>query len=77
MSLNLTKRQLELITEVLSHYPEIEEVMVFGSRAEGTNSDTSDVDLAVKASQSSVITIAKLKGELEETNIPFFFDVVD
>lgn len=55
------------INEVLSEYP-IKKVDLFGSYAEGTNHERSDVDLLVEFMTSSVslLTLNKLKYRLEE-----------
>lgn len=37
------------LTEIVSSYPEIQSVLLFGSRAHGDYHDLSDIDLAVKA----------------------------
>nr|WP_255726867.1 nucleotidyltransferase domain-containing protein [Sporosarcina sp. ACRSM] len=37
------------LIEIVSSYPEIQSVLLFGSRAHGDYNDFSDIDLAVKA----------------------------
>lgn len=45
----------------------ITKVVLFGSRANGTNTDESDVDLIIEFSKNvSLITLSQLKYELEE-----------
>ena len=37
----------EIVEEISKKYPEIEKVVLFGSRARGDNSSRSDIDLAI------------------------------
>jgi predicted nucleotidyltransferase len=46
----LVASELELVLSVLRQHPEIESAILFGSRAKGTHSDRSDVDLALAGS---------------------------
>ena len=43
----LVASELELVLSVLRQHQEIESATLFGSRAKGTHSDRSDVDLAL------------------------------
>ncbi len=73
--LGLLKGDLEIITTIIRSMPGITKVVVFGSRAKGTQMPGSDVDLAVWCS-SSDHAIA-LSGKLnDETLLPYIFDVI-
>ena len=77
MHYGLTEAQLQTIIAYLSCYPEIEEAVLFGSRALGSYKKASDVDIAIKGPQVTIFTAAALKSKLEdETVIPYFFDIV-
>ncbi len=77
MNHGLTKRDFEYIKEALKKAPEIEEAIVFGSRAKGNHKRGSDVDLAIKGKHINVSIVAKLSFELnEELPLPYYFDVV-
>lgn len=57
---------------------EVEEVVLFGSRAKGTHDRGSDVDLAIKGRGINRDTVFRLSDELnEERPLPYFFDIVD
>ena len=47
----LNQKQLQLITETIVSFPEIEKVFIFGSRAIDTNRPCSDIDLALSGQQ--------------------------
>ncbi|MBQ9118475.1 MAG: nucleotidyltransferase domain-containing protein [Lachnospiraceae bacterium] len=58
----IRKKTLEIVDE----YP-IKSIVLFGSRAEGTNREDSDVDLIVEFSTSvTLLTLARLRIRLEE-----------
>ena len=61
-----------------SHLPSGVEVWVFGSRANWTTTDSSDLDLAVAGpAKLDYQVIADLEIAFEESNLPYSIDVVD
>ena len=68
--------ELALVLSVLRQHPEIESAILFGSRAKGTHSDRSDVDLALAGSLGALGAEA-IAAELEELPLPYRFDVHD
>ena len=75
--LGLSETELSTLREVFTRFDAIEEVILFGSRTRGTHKKASDVDLAIKGTNIDLDTLAKLTYTLEEeTNLPYFFDVV-
>ncbi len=52
-------------------------VYLFGSRARGTHTTTSDIDLAVASSENLGNKLSLLREALESSTIPLFVDVVD
>ena len=77
MRFGLTKRDTDLIIETLATFEEIEEAVIFGSRAMGHAKRGSDVDLALKGKRLDSPTIARVKFVLdEELPLPYFFDGV-
>lgn len=75
--IGLSDSELQTLRDIFARFPDIEEVILFGSRARGTHRPSSDVDLALKGKDLSIDTLAKLRYILEEeTNLPYFFDIV-
>lgn len=75
--IGLSEAELQTLRAVFARFPQIEEVILFGSRASGTHRPSSDIDLAIKGKDITLDTLAKLRFVLEEeTNLPYFFDVV-
>ena len=74
----LLERDLKFILEAISGYPEIEEVIIFGSRAMGNYKKGSDIDLALKGEKVDQRVVRRLSDELEEEYpLPYFFDIVN
>jgi len=71
------QKDWEDMIRVFRSFPELEKVILFGSRALNTFKPGSDVDIALVPSEASPHLAAAVKGALEETQLPYFFDVVD
>ena len=77
MKYGLSDEQINEIVNVLASYNEVEEAILFGSRAMDTYKEASDIDIALKGKKVDGSLALKVKFDLdEETNLPFFFDVV-
>ncbi|MDO9167714.1 MAG: nucleotidyltransferase domain-containing protein [Methylobacter sp.] len=77
MDTGLTEADINRIRTTIEQFPEIEEAVIFGSRAKGTYKKASDVDLAIKGRAVTSETIKRLNFLLnEELPLPYFFDVV-
>jgi predicted nucleotidyltransferase len=78
MSYGLQQRDINSIIKASEELPEIEEVVLFGSRAIGNFKKASDIDLAIKGIAVNDITVKRLSARLnEELPLPYFFDVVN
>ena len=65
------------ITDAISQFDEISEVLLFGSQAKGNYKIESDVDLAIKGDRVTPTTVLELSDCLnEEKPLPYFFDVI-
>ena len=61
---------------IFKKYSEIEEVILFGSRAKQAFKKASDVDIAIKGDNVTHDTILHLQNDFEDSYIPYFFDVL-
>ena len=66
-------RELALLVHVFRSHPAIKEVKVFGSRAKGTNSPHSDVDLALLGDLNAMQAEA-VAAALDELPRPYHYD---
>jgi type I restriction enzyme S subunit len=77
MKYGLTEKQLNEIREIIASYQEVEQAILFGSRAIDTFKEASDVDIAIIGDKCDLLLSAKIKDHLEdETYLPFFFDII-
>ena len=77
MRYGLPDEHIKIILDYIARYSEIEEAVLFGSRALGTYKPGSDVDIALKGNKVDSFLAAHLKSEIEEeTTLPYFFDFV-
>ena len=70
----LKASELELVRSLLRQHHEVESATLFGSRAMGTHTPRSDVDLALAGSLGALDAEA-IAAELEELPLPYRFDV--
>lgn len=74
----LTPDDFIQIIRVLEKFPEVQEAIIFGSRAKGNYKPGSDVDIALKGRHLKRETITDIAIELnEETTMPYRFDVLN
>jgi predicted nucleotidyltransferase len=71
----LTPAEVALLETVFRCHPEITRVEIFGSRAKGTHTSRSDIDLAIWG-RVSALRAEAIADELEELPLPYRFDVL-
>lgn len=77
MSHGLEKRDIDHIISALRQTPEVEQALIFGSRAKGNPKTASDIDLALKGPNITSQTLTTLRDLLdEELPLPYFFDIL-
>ncbi|PAD92316.1 nucleotidyltransferase family protein [Shouchella clausii] len=73
----IEKKSLALIKEVLREVKEIDNVLIFGSRAMGQEKRGSDIDLALIGKNLSTKQVTRISSILhQELPIPYFVDVL-
>lgn len=76
MSFGLSDDVIEKMQQVFAQFPNIEEVVVFGSRAKGNYKEGSDIDLALKGTSLNLKTLQSLELKLDELYLPYKIDMV-
>jgi predicted nucleotidyltransferase len=71
----LTNETVAQIHEVLAHHPEVEKVVLYGSRAKGNFKPGSDVDLTVSGTGVTSKILSQIQDELEDGLLPYTFDI--
>lgn len=75
MQYGLSQLQFDQIINVFSNYKEIEEVILYGSRAKGTQTPYSDIDLTILGNNINFSLQQKIEIELDDLLLPYKFDV--
>ncbi len=65
---------LDMVLTVLRHHPTVKRATLFGSRAKGTHSDRSDVDLVVEGDVDP-LRAESIASELDALPLPYRFEV--
>ncbi len=63
------------INQVFSHYPAVEKVLIYGSRAKGNYRNGSDIDLTLQGNNLSLFILNKISLELDDLLLPYTFDL--
>lgn len=71
----LKKTTIERIHNVFLHYPEIEKVLLYGSRAMGTYRQGSDIDLTLFGDKLTYAQLSQIETELDELMLPYSIDI--
>lgn len=71
----LSKEDIARITEVFEKYKQLDEVLIYGSRAMGTYKPASDIDLTLKGSNIDLNIQQQIEFDLDDLLLPYKFDV--
>ncbi|MBO1362222.1 nucleotidyltransferase domain-containing protein [Prevotella sp. A2931] len=75
MRFGLDDKYFNELTAILRAIPEIEEAVIYGSRARGDYRNVSDIDLSLRGTRLENKHVVRLKSLLYESRIPYFFDI--
>lgn len=75
MQFGLKEHTIEKIKQVFIKYPQIEKVVIYGSRAKGNYKTGSDIDLTIKGKEINLSLLNKLENELDDLFLPYTFDI--
>jgi predicted nucleotidyltransferase len=66
---------LEILTSIFSNYNQVEEVVLYGSRAKGNFSDRSDVDMVICNSNINRHILGSILTDINNSNFPYTIDI--
>jgi len=75
MKYGLNKEIIRKITGVFAGHGNIDEVVLYGSRAKGNYSPGSDIDLTLKGGGLGLEQLNKIITELDDLLLPYTFDL--
>lgn len=71
----LPEAAIQAIQQVLAAHPEVEQALVYGSRALGRERPASDIDLTLTGPAISSSTLAQIEAELDDLLLPWMIDL--
>jgi predicted nucleotidyltransferase len=72
----LKEPTIQKICTVLSHYPQVEKAILYGSRAKGNYKNGSDIDLTLHGNTDlSLNTLYRIMDELDDLLLPYTIDL--
>jgi len=75
MRYGLKEEQWSILSGLFAKNPRIEKVVLYGSRAKGTNKPFSDVDITLIGSNLLVSDLSDTINAIDDLLLPFLFDV--
>ena len=72
----LSDKTVAQINAVLRRFPEVEEALLFGSRAKGTYKRGSDIDLALIGNRLDWRKVGKIEDALDDILLPYKFSLI-
>lgn len=75
MRYGIEEKYWTTINDVFARHPNVRQVVLYGSRAKGTNKKFSDVDITLMGTDADWRDLLSVSSLLEESNIPYIFDV--
>jgi predicted nucleotidyltransferase len=75
MKFGLPSETIETIHRILRQHRGVEQAIIYGSRAKGTDRAGSDIDLTLIGEQLSYEDLLQIMRELYESAIPYTVDV--
>ena len=73
--MGLNGEEINSIIAVFSKYENIEQVILYGSRAKGNFKPASDIDLTLLGSNISLSQINEIESEMDELLLPYKIDI--
>ncbi len=70
-----TEQDKHELIAILQKHPEVEQAVIFGSRAMGHYRPNSDVDMTLKGQNLTSKIASQIGSEIESSNIPYLFDL--
>ncbi|HSC25312.1 MAG TPA: nucleotidyltransferase domain-containing protein [Candidatus Babeliales bacterium] len=75
---NFTQQYKNIIIPIIEKYAPSAKIILYGSRARMDFREGSDIDIALDMGHKlDTLIISNIVGDLEESNIPILFDIVD
>lgn len=71
----LTEEDITIMHKIFSQTGNIEKVILYGSRAKGTNKPFSDVDITLIGNNLTQEDLTEVSEKLSDSSLPYYFDI--
>lgn len=75
MNFGLSDTVIKKFKTVFSKHPQVEEVLIYGSRAKNTFREGSDIDLTLKGTAIDQTILTQIWLDLDALNTPYLIDL--
>ena len=75
MTFGLTTSTIDKINSVFEKHAEIEEVIIYGSRAKWNFREGLDIDITLLGENITFSVLSKINQEIDDLNTPYLFDI--
>lgn len=75
MAFGLENETIMRIQEVFGEFPEVSEVVLYGSRAMGNFQPGSDIDITIKTTRPNLDMLNSISMQLDNLMLPYLFDL--
>jgi predicted nucleotidyltransferase len=75
MEFGLNQETIDKINSVFVKHPEIDKVIIYGSRAKGNYRTGSDIDITLIGNDLEYDLKGVVSSEIEDLNTPYLFDI--
>lgn len=75
LQFGLSSETIRAINGVFKKMPQIQQVLIYGSRAKGNYKHGSDIDLTIKGSNLKTTDLLKIENDIEELMLPYKLDL--
>lgn len=75
MEFGLKPETVQKVNSILKKFPEVEEAVLYGSRAKGNYRNGSDIDLSIKGDALTSSILDRINMELNDLLLPYLLDI--
>ena len=75
MTFGLSENTISKIRKIFLQFPEIDEAILYGSRAKGNFKTGSDIDISLRGDGLNLEVLAKVSAQLDDLSIPYQIDL--
>ncbi len=75
MTFGLSENTIASILNTFLQFPEVDEAVLYGSRAKGNYKNGSDIDITLKGAKLNLSLLAQISSRLDDLPIPYTIDL--